>query len=369
VQGGDSLPPAPPEDSLPPDTPPDSTPGGGGGGGGCGVDTIPALSLAACEPEGPTLLQIVSVETENNDNSFVAADWAAPIRFTAKTERIIETATIYWRVDDTGGDAVESAPALPMLPPSGASVSFSIQAPDRPAAPSKTGTTRWYGVPHGAGVEQKRLAVEVRAYIVRGEGDTLWSAPVSLRQVPADVLLQEYVDFDMPWIPSKGDVTGSTGGYTFSVEQFAGQSDYFAEHGLVWVQRDLLPRLDAMKLLSALNLQLLGINSGYRNPVHNWVHVGIDQGRGVDRFSRHQLGAAADLNAATNRALFYEISLNGAALGACMEPPEEWLATHGGITNDVMVRNYTHVHVEWNPFGGCPGRMQDWSESLIGEGM
>lgn len=119
-----------------------------------------------------------------------------------------------------------------------------------------------------------------------------------------------------------------------------------------------------MRVLYGLT-KTMTIGSGFRNPVHNWVHVHLQQHKFSAWRSRHQFGGAVDLDTGKDSTIFYEMSRAGAKAGACMEPPLAYLiAAHLNVDQN-KVLHYDHVHAEWDPGAPCPPSMMQWGQSLL----
>ena len=178
--------------------------------------------------------------------------------------------TIQWEIVDDPADAVVTFEPNGVTPTFGSNVEAFVPAQD---------AGRWAAVPHPGSLNQKSLALRVRA-AVDATGTLVRSAPAIVRQDEIDTIREEYIELGVAQgVPGRGQFGASTtnkGDYTVAVIN-PGFNSLFAT------------------LQIALQPLSLVVNSGYRNPVHNAYHVDKGKGSGAVSDSWHQYGCGDDI--------------------------------------------------------------------------
>lgn len=180
----------------------------------------------------------------------------------------------------------------------------------------------------------KSLAFRVTATVRYRDGE-IRSAPVVVRQDELDTIRQEYVEFGQRSVIARADL-GRRGD-----ERRNAGADYAS-----WAAADRL--LSKMPVMQALAKEQFGqeifVTSGYRNPVHQLVHI---RARAVN--SPHLTGAATDWRILTGRPQGFTVQQYFDALkrltfdtrvNGCFEPAPT-------IIDQSPTRTLDHAHTDW----------------------
>jgi hypothetical protein len=315
------------------------------------------------------------------DSSFTTQDRENLITLHARTSKPARDADIQWEVMDNPDDFVDSR----VLHATASGPEVPLQIVPLDPAPTDSGTPRWWAThscpsPYsrdycranhdGVALDHKAISYKVVAYVME-KGERISTDTLVITQSAVDVLRQEYVDFNKPTIPNAADLRHPAHSTHFSVYQLIGSSDYYrirrtgplvrnaVSDSLGWIGQQLRTGLENVRTYSGTELT---ITAGYRNPLHNWVHVGKDQQYAASLTSNHVYGYAADIAANNDRDRFYALSRAGLRAGACMEPPTEYVdpVTH----RRGLVRDFDHAHVDFMPNYHCPDNWQRFADSL-----
>jgi hypothetical protein len=314
----------------------------------------------------PLTLEIVQVQTQLSHGSFTSHAGENRIQLTAEVSDPSRAADVQWEVVDNPDDRVPSG--APSKPANGLQATLTITSPGQP---SLRGTARWIALAHAepGELDQKALSFRIRAFVEEPEG-RVYSEPRTITQDPRDALRQEYIDFNQPdeRYPTRQEVLPPlTDGDFFTVPELLGESDYAThEIPLGRLTRTLFDQLDAMRRIYGARID---VNAGYRNPLHNTVHLRLGRNPPVNASltSNHMYGYAADLFTGRERERFYALSRAGARVGACMEPDAEYFpaALRGTPGYTSLVYNWDHVHVDWDPHLECPAHWVQWASTLL----
>lgn len=198
-----------------------------------------------------------------------------------------------------------------------------------------------------------------------------YTAELVLSQDPIDVIRQEYVDHDdhpeygALSVPSRNDF-GPLNAYVTEPDSY----NYMVDKGLAsfhesWAKQcTIILRSHVIKNLKkqgmgekeaekeagkhTLTMDHLPVNSGYRNPEHNWEHV-LEQGYDPAWHSPHQYGGALDVSARN-------IDMNDdgergteADKDLMLEAAEASFRELSVTGSKYKYTNTSHVHAEWRP--------------------
>ncbi|MDE0021153.1 MAG: hypothetical protein OXT69_07200 [Candidatus Poribacteria bacterium] len=181
------------------------------------------------------------------------------------------------------------------------------------------------------------------------------SCPLELKQDPIDEIRQEYVDHGLT-VPDRMEFVAKDSLYAPSSDPPNWMVDrgmqFYLEHWAkhcTFKMRENLMKLRGMSREEAneyvITADNLPINSGYRNPEHNWEHVRA-QGYNSVWLSRHQFGDALDVSAAyvdMNGDKKYGKTADKIEMVKAAKKSHEFLGVKG--------HSYykSHVHSDWRP--------------------
>lgn len=311
----------------------------------------------------PLTVRIVSATYPRPHESFTTAAGENVIQLVAEASDPTRNGEIKWEVEDDPDDRVESL--LPATPRDGPSTTLTILGD----AASDTGTPRWRALQdvEPGELDQKKLKYRVRAF-VSDKGAPVYSEWKIVEQSIYDVIRQEYIDFAQPSIrwPTEMALGNPYSSPNFGAAELIATSD-FSRYGLGWVAEELTLGLEQVR--TNYDNKPIGVTAGYRDPVHNWVHVHLHQGKDASKTSNHMYGYAADLSTgdasdmARRQAVFEALATAAAPTGACIEPPKDYFIR--GELRHGIVKNWDHVHVDWTPQGKCVPGWREYAASLI----
>lgn len=327
---------------------------------GGGDSASAPVTVKRADDDRPLTITMLFPDYPLPDKSFTTIPGENVVELNAETSDPSRDGEIRWEVVDDVNDHVESG--QPATPDGGPKTAVTIPQGERP---SREGTARWLALQghHPGTLDRKALRYRVRAY-VDDKGKRIFSDSIFLTQNVVDVLRQEYVDFAQPRVrwPSRDVLRAPSGSANFPTAKLIEAGD-FASFGLGWVAQPLIDGLEETRMYYH---QTPKINAGYRDPAHNWVHVGLDQGYRASPTSNHMYGYAADLFTNRDPAIFYDLSRAGARAGACMEPPEKFFTDQQRAVPHSVVRNWDHAHVDWDPMIVCPAKWVEFRNTMIG---
>jgi hypothetical protein len=293
--------------------------------------TIDDLSFS---PDSP--IEIVEVTTQLPDSSFTTRNGENLISLRAEVGDPAMASRVKWKVVDDPSDGVTSPR---VRPGDGLSTSFTIGQVANPR-------NRWPAT-HPGELSDKALAYVARAYYVADGGDTIWSAPVVLRQHEKDVLRQEYIDYQKQIVLNR-DSLG-----VFTTTNFSAGELNFGDYTVFRATDRLRAGVESFRTLVSDYLVDAGhtfngltATSAFRNPVHHHVHAGASSNE-----SQHIYGNAMDVRiwglGPTREEVFEEMRsiAKDPAVNACYEPERVVRAANKN-------RELTHFHIDFR--ASCP---------------
>jgi len=209
-------------------------------------------------------LTLVKAQGPNPGGSFSAKPGENQIALQAQVTPVNLSSAVTWRIEEDPSHYPLSP--LPSSSPQGADASFTVRV---------LGPGRWPGK-HAASLqlEPKQLSYKVTAMVTDGTGQVRESETKLVTQDEIDTEREEYVELGVSrGVPARGMFGahfGNSGDYRVAVIN-PGFDGSFVALELAW------------------GPSTLQVNSLYRNPVHNRLHVS-----GAAN-SLHQYGCAADL--------------------------------------------------------------------------
>jgi hypothetical protein len=334
-----------------------------------------SVTVRVKEDDEPLTIEMLDAEYPLADKSFTTLANERVITLHARTSKPARDADIEWEVIDDPNDHVESFVGVGSAK-AGPNTTLEAHAWEDPTL---EGTPRWralHSCPDGqvkevcsanhnpVSLDYKAISYSVVAFVM-DKGKRIETKPLIVKQNVVDVLRQEYIDFDhSDQIPSRETLLATRGSTYFAVSELLGNSDYAATTPkLGWLEPQLLNGLDNVRTYYGKPVR---VNAGYRNPVHNWVHVGLDQHYTASRTSNHMFGFASDLFTGKQKEVFYELSTAGALAGACMEPPDVFFTKVLHVSRGSLITDWDHVHVDWIPgANACNSEWKQWGDSLL----
>lgn len=287
--------------------------------------------------EGKKEVRIVEVSLPLPDSSFTTLAGENKIRLRAEVSDPAWASRVQWKVVDDPADRVTSPP---VSAPAGLSTTATIGRVSNPVG-------RWPGE-HPGPMDRKALRYQVRAFHVTSNGDTTWSAPVTLRQHETDVIRQEYVDYGKKVVPRRGDF-GIYRTTNFS-ERELNPGDYpvFLSTPAQRERVEVIRRMAKEYLEEAgYSFKGLTLNSGFRNPVHHHKH---EKAKSLE--SEHLYGNAVDVRiwnlGPTRKEMFDQFRwiAKHEDVDACYEPEK--------VVRDAGNGELTHAHFDWREERPCP---------------
>ncbi|MBI2407608.1 MAG: hypothetical protein HYV19_04830 [Gemmatimonadetes bacterium] len=287
--------------------------------------------------EPPPTIRISSAGGPNPNGSFLVRSPEDRIRLEAEVTPASLAPLVMWEVVDDPGDQVSSIP--PGAVANGARSEFDVPAANikRSRWPSKLTDA----LPLSDKLALKSLAFRITAK-VSYRGSEIRSTPVVVKQDEIDTIREEYVEFGQRSVISRAEL-----GQRGDARRNSG-ADYSS-----WAATDrLLSKMPTMQALALQQLrQEIVVTSGYRNPVHQLVHI---EATAVN--SPHLSGAATDWRILTGRPqgfsaqqyfdaikrLTFDPRVNG-----CFEPA-------GTIIAQSHTHSLDHAHTDW-PARCSPG--------------
>jgi hypothetical protein len=303
----------------------------------CSFDSTPnyfTVDDLTFTPDSP--LEIVEVTTQLPDSSFTTADGENRIQLRAEVGDPSLAGRVKWQVVDDPSDGV-SSPQVSAA--DGLSTSFTVGQPANPR-------NRW-PADHPGALGDKALSYVARAYYVTDAGDTIWSAPVTIRQHEKDVLRQEYLDFRKATVPDREGLG------QHSTTHFSAAELNFGDYTVFPAMPRLRTGIEAFRTLvgdyltgAGYTFNGLTVTSSFRNPVHHHVHENL---RTVE--SQHLYGNALDVriwNLGPSREVVFEEMKSIAkdpSVDACYEPEHVVRAAS-------RTRELSHFHIDFR--ATCP---------------
>jgi hypothetical protein len=285
-------------------------------------------------PDGP--LEIVEVITQLPDSSFTSQTGENTIRLRAEVGDPAMAGRVKWEVVDDPADGVQSPR---VSAPDGLSTSFTVGQPANPR-------NRWPAT-HPGELADKAMAYVIRAYYVTDGGDTIWSAPVNLRQHEKDVLRQEYLDFRKATVPERAELG------VFSTTHFSATELNFGDYTVFPAAQRMRTGIESFRTLvgaylvdAGYSFNGLTVTSSFRNPVHHHVHSGLRT-----QESQHLYGNAMDVRiwdlGPSRTEVFEEMKsiAKDPTVDACYEP--EHVVRAASPTRDL-----SHFHIDFR--AACP---------------
>jgi hypothetical protein len=192
---------------------------------------------------------------------------------------------------------------------------------------------RWNAVPHPGMLSEKSLAFEVTASVTDATGATITSAPDTVTQDEIDTIREEYLELHQRRVPGYAE---------FSPEPPTDPGVNTGDYAYMVFNKDFAVALNGLKDAWWDRWQ---VNSIYRNPVHQIIHIRRTSN------SFHEYHCAADLQTFPERERVGErlvFRTNADSLAA--ESFWGWLA---GVADSLHFRvepewrsRVGHVHVE-----------------------
>lgn len=219
---------------------------------------------------GQTAAAVTTLKAEgpNPAGSFTGKPGEGQIALQAQVTPASLASAVTWRIEEDPSHYPLSP--LPPSPPQDADASFTV----RTLEPS-----RWPG-DHAASLqlEPKELSYKVTATVTDGQGHVIESETKTVTQDEIDTVREEYVEFGLP-VPGRGQFTGEP-----PRDPGINTGDYGV---MVW-NNDFTAALNALAF-AWTSFGEWQVNSQYRNPVHQQLHVGSEPS------SAHPYSCAADL--------------------------------------------------------------------------
>lgn len=231
---------------------------------------------------------------------------------------------IRWQVIDAPYDEVPSIPPDPASLAQGPSITWQVPAQD---------ANRWKAVPHPGVLSKKSLAFEVTASVTDPTGATITSAPDTVKQDEIDTIREEYLELHQRRVPGYGE---------FSPEPSTDPGVNTGDYAYMVFNNDFAVALNGLKDLWWDRWQ---VNSIYRNPVHQIVHI-----RQTGN-SAHEYHCAADLQTFPARervggVLVFRSAADSLAALAFWDRLAEVADGTGLIVEREALSGVGHVHVE-----------------------
>lgn len=280
--------------------------------------------------EQPPTIRIIGAGGPNPNGSFIVRSPENRIRLEAEVVPASLASQVTWEVEDAPGDQVSAIPPSAIVP--GATSSFVV--PDANINRSRWPDKLTDALPLADKLALKSLAFRVTAKISYPGGE-IRSASVVVKQDELDTIREEYVEFGQRSVISRADL-----GRRGDARRNAG-ADYGA-----WAAADrLLSQMPKMQALAFEQFrQEVVVTSGYRNPVHQLVHI---RARAVN--SPHLTGFATDWRILTGRPQGFSIQQYFDALkrltfdtrvNGCFEPAAV-------IIDQSPTHTLDHAHTDW----------------------
>lgn len=271
-------------------------------------------------------LRIVVATGPNPQRSFTTRSGERTLALAAQVRPAALAGQTTWTVVDDPTDVVASA-APTTAPTPGPSSAVDVPAQS---------TDRWHQ-PHGTAWTKKALAFKVTAEASAFGLPPLRDSAV-VRQREADVLRQEYLDFDIP-VPAASDLktAADVAGLTrFSWPQL-NQGDY----STAVLTSTVLAKLNEIDVVTGYAMRLTSV---FRNPAHQRFHIDVSGGGPPAPHSQHQYGTAFDVATFRNLVTWNRFQKAAKAAGACTEP--------------LKISTLNHVHADWR--AGAPACPAGW---------
>lgn len=201
----------------------------------------------------PTTLSVSSAAGPDSGGSFTVLSAESRVAMQATVAPATLATRVKWLVDDDPSDLVQTV--SPVAVPDGTPSAFNV-----PVAQLRS---RYAAYSHPGNLDQKSLALRVRAQVTDDNGQTVTSSnTVTVKQDEIDTMREEYIELHVFVIPARSEfrlpdaMHPDSADYRFVVTNLLFDAK-FAQLVTDWSERPLLNT----------------ITGPYRNPVHHWLHV------------------------------------------------------------------------------------------------